>query len=75
MEKAAEFLRMILGPKPLPAMEVYRQAREYGFSQTTVWQAGDSLNVSKIKMPIPLGWFWSLPVSPVQNASGEAPTP
>lgn len=59
--EAGEFLLAVLAGGPLPASEVFRQARMAGHSERTVRRAQKSLGIKPHKLGMDGGWAWSLP--------------
>lgn len=64
-DEAAEWLRALLAPGPVPAKDALRQARDIGLSERTVRRAKATLSVvsepSKDDDHLVSGWVWRLP--------------
>lgn len=59
LREVSDWLRAALRD-PMPAAEVFRQAREAGHTEKTIRRAADQLGVTKQKTAMRGGWTWSL---------------
>ena len=60
IREAEEFLRQSL-TKPMPSIELFREAKAIGVADKTLRRAADNLGVLKNKSGMRGGWTWSLP--------------
>jgi hypothetical protein len=56
MDKAREFLRRVVGPGPIRAVDMHRQRESEGLSEETIKRAKKKENIESFKGPD--GWYW-----------------
>lgn len=60
-EMAKDFIIEQLADAPVPVKELFKVAKEYGYSEKTIRRAGSDLRVEKRKSGYQGAWRWSLP--------------
>jgi RecA-family ATPase len=58
---AKSFLRRLLADGPMPAKEVFAEAKEAGYSESQMGRAGSVLNIKKKHTAMQGPWMWSMP--------------
>jgi len=66
---AAEWLREALAGGPVPAKDLFQQARENGIAETTLRRAAKELGIKPIKSGFSGGWTW--PQWPGSREAGQ----
>lgn len=62
-----DFLKVTLAAGPLPAKQIFAEARNAGLSEKTVRRAKDALGIKPAKTRFDGGWEWSLPTQVAQD--------
>jgi putative DNA primase/helicase len=60
-KEAKAWLRELLADAAMPAQDIFRQAKEAGFSQQTIRRAKEALRIKPHRTDFQGGWVWKLP--------------
>jgi putative DNA primase/helicase len=74
IEEASSFIRELLAEEPVPATEVFDNAKAMGFSKATIRRAATELGIEKHKIGFNKNakWVWQLPVSKIVKKDEDA---
>jgi hypothetical protein len=61
VEKARGFLREVVGPAPIRARDVFRQAEDRKISERTLRRAKARDRIESVQLEGDLGWWWRYP--------------
>lgn len=70
-EEAAQFLRTLLADGPVDASQVYREAKDAGHAQRTLFRAKQDLRVQAVRDGHAKKWMWRLPQGSQEITSGN----
>jgi putative DNA primase/helicase len=70
-DEAAHFLRTLLADGPVDASQIYREAKEAGHAQRTLFRAKQELRVEAVRDGHTRKWAWRLPQGRQELTSGN----